>query len=329
MRLLVTGGAGYVGSHVARQLTDGGHEVTVLDNLSTGHAWAVLGGRLVQADLGDRPRVSAVLAQGRFDAVLHFAASIVVPDSVREPLAYYRNNTVNLQALLELCVEHGVQRFVFSSTAAVYGLPETMPVREDALASPINPYGASKLMGEWMLRDTAAAATGLRYVALRYFNVAGADPGGRIGQATANATHLIKVACETALGRRPRLSVFGTDYATADGTAVRDYIHVEDLARAHLMALDFLASGGASEVLNCGYGHGHTVREVIDSVKRISGRDVPTQDAPRRPGDAPVLYADTSRIKRVLGWTPRHDDLDFIVGSALRWERVMMERRKG
>ena len=318
MKILVTGGAGYIGSHVVRQLGEAGHEVVVLDNLSTGHEWAVLSGRLVRADLADAGALEKVFGE-RFDAVMHFAASIVVPESVSEPLKYYRNNTVNLLALLEACTRHGVPRFVFSSTAAVYGLPPGGRVTEESALAPISPYGASKAMSERVLVDVAAA-TGLRYAILRYFNVAGADPGGRIGQASANATHLIKVACETALGRRPEMSIYGTDYPTRDGTCIRDYIHVEDLARAHLAALDHLAGGGASELLNCGYGHGHSVREVVETVRRVSGRPLATRDAPRRPGDPVELVADSTRIRKVLGWQPRHDDLEFIVRTAWDWE---------
>jgi UDP-glucose 4-epimerase len=324
MKILVTGGAGYIGSHVVRQLGEAGHEVVVLDNLSTGHEWAVLSGRLVRADLGDAQAIEKVFGgQASFDAVMHFAASIVVPESVSEPLKYYRNNTANLLALLEACARHGVPRFVFSSTAAVYGLPPGGRVTEESAIAPISPYGASKAMAERVLMDVAAA-TGLRYAILRYFNVAGADPSGRIGQASANATHLIKVACETALGRRPEMSIYGTDYPTRDGTCIRDYIHVEDLARAHLAALDHLAGGGASELFNCGYGHGHSVREVVETVRRVSGRPLATRDAPRRPGDPVELVADSTRIRKVLGWQPRHDDLEFIVRTAWDWE---MSRR--
>jgi UDP-glucose 4-epimerase len=324
MKILVTGGAGYIGSHVVRQLGEAGHDVVVLDDLSTGHEWAVLSGRLVRADLGDREAVRRIVGRHShaddFDAVMHFAASIVVPESVTDPLRYYRNNTVNLLNLLELCVRHRVPRFIFSSTAAVYGLPGTGRVTEEAAVAPISPYGWSKAMSERILMDTFAGMRMPAYVVLRYFNVAGADPQLRIGQASKNASHLIKVACETALGQRPEMPIYGTDYATRDGTCIRDYIHVEDLARAHLAALDHLAAGGASEVLNCGYGHGHTVREVIESVRRVSGRPVPSRDAPRRVGDPVELVADNTRIRRVLGWEPRHDDLDFIVKTAWEWE---------
>jgi UDP-glucose 4-epimerase len=327
MKILVTGGAGYIGSHVVRQLGEQGHELVVLDNLSTGHAWAVLSGRLVRMELADEPALARLMEAERFDAVMHFAASIVVPESVAEPLKYYRNNTANLLRLLALCAEQGVGKFIFSSTAAVYGLPGTALVGEEAPTAPINPYGASKAMSERMLMDLGAASK-LRYVILRYFNVAGADPQLRIGQASANATHLIKVACETALGRRPQMQIYGTDYPTPDGTCIRDYIHVDDLARAHLDALAYLDRGGANTVLNCGYGHGYSVREVLEAVRRVSGRPVRAEEAPRRPGDAVSLVADSARIRSVLGWKPQHDNLDFIVDTAWRWEQHYAQRQK-
>ncbi len=321
MRLLVTGGAGYIGSHVTRQLVEAGHAVTVLDNLSSGYRWATLGAPLVQADVADVARLDQVLGEGRFDAVLHFAAHIVVPESVADPLKYYANNTRNTLGLLQALTRHGVRRLVFSSTAAVYGNPDLIPVPETAPLLPINPYGASKLMSERMISDLAATGA-LQHVTLRYFNVAGAEPGGRLGQATPLATHLIKVACELACGKRERIDVFGTDYPTVDGTCVRDYIHVEDLARAHVLALDHLASGGDSLTLNCGYGHGYSVREVLAAVQRQIGRSLAVHDADRRFGDPAALVADSQGIRAALGWQPQHDDLDFIVATALAWERT-------
>lgn len=323
MKLLVTGGAGYIGSHVVRQLAEAGHEVVVYDNLSTGHAWAVLGADLVEGDLADARRLRSLFEAHRFDGVLHFAASIVVPESVTEPLRYYANNTRNTLDLLALVDRFRVPHFVFSSTAAVYGMPAVSKVDESAPLVPINPYGASKMMSERMLIDLGAASP-LRYVSLRYFNVAGADPQGRIGQSTPNATHLIKVACQTALGQRERLSVFGTDYDTPDGTCVRDYIHVEDLAKAHVMALDYLEKGGESRVLNCGYGHGYSVREVVGVVREVSGVDFTAQEVGRRAGDPAALVADSTRIREVLGWTPDYDDLRAIVSHAYAWEQKMV-----
>ena len=322
MRLLVTGGAGYIGSHVTRQLVEAGHQVTVYDNLCSGFRWATLGAPLVEADLADTARLDATLAAGRFEAVLHFAAHIVVPESVADPLKYYANNTRNTLGLLQALVRHGVRRLVFSSTAAVYGTPERIPVSETAPLLPINPYGASKLMSERMIADLAATGA-LEHVTLRYFNVAGADPGGRLGQATPAATHLIKVACELACGKRERIDVFGTDYPTPDGTCVRDYIHVEDLARAHVLALDHLAGGGESLTLNCGYGHGYSVREVLAAVERQHGQALAVRDTDRRPGDPAALVADSTRIRSALGWRPQYDDLDFIVRTALDWERSL------
>jgi UDP-glucose 4-epimerase len=329
MTILVTGGAGYIGSHMAYMLADAGEHVIVLDNLSTGFEWAVPKGvPLVAGETGDQSRVAALIAEHRVDTIIHFAASIVVPDSVRDPLGYYQNNTVSSRALLEVAVNSGVRRFIFSSTAAVYGNPDSVPVGEDAALAPMSPYGNSKLMTEMMLKDVGAAYD-LTYVILRYFNVAGADPAKRTGQSTVGATHLIKVAVEAALGMRPKLDVYGTDYNTPDGTCIRDYIHVTDLAGAHMAALTHLRSGGGSATFNCGYGHGYSVLEVVDSVKRVSGRDFKAAMAPRRPGDPATIVADSARIRAQLGWAPRFDNLDTIVEHALEWERRLEKLRSG
>jgi UDP-glucose 4-epimerase len=328
MTILVTGGAGYIGSHMVHELNDAGEPVVVLDNLSTGFRFLVPGKvPFVVGSTGDRKLVEETIARYRVDAIIHFAASIVVPDSVADPLGYYSNNTMNTCALLDTAIKAGVRQFIFSSTAAVYGNAETVPVREDAATAPISPYGTSKLMSEIMLHD-AGAAHGLRFVVLRYFNVAGADPKLRTGQSTPAATHLIKVACEAALGKRAKLDVFGTDYPTPDGTCIRDYIHVSDLARAHSAALAYLRRGGASATFNCGYGHGASVREVIESVKRASGRDFPVEIAKRRPGDPPALVADVSRIRSTLDWRPQFEDLDTVVAHALAWERRLPGRQE-
>jgi UDP-glucose 4-epimerase len=319
--ILITGGAGYIGSHVARQLGEQGERVVVLDNLCTGFASSVLHGQLVRGSVGDKELVSRTLKEHEVDSVIHFAAHTIVPESVSDPLKYYGNNTCQTRNLLECCAEHGIKHFIFSSTAAVYGIPSHGgAARESDPLAPINPYGTSKLMSEWMLRDLSAA-TSLRHVALRYFNVAGCDPETRIGQSTRKATLLIKVACEAAVGRRPHVSIFGTDYPTPDGTGVRDYIHVEDLANAHLAALVHLRRGGESLTLNCGYGHGYSVREVLDTVQRIAGTKLVIKEEPRRAGDPPTLIADASRIGQLLGWKPQFDDLEFIVKTALAWER--------
>ena len=324
--ILVTGGAGYIGSHVVLQLVAAGENVIVLDDLSAGFAEAVLDAKLVVGDVGDGALVSALLAEYGIDTVLHFAARTIVPESVADPLRYYGNNTCATRSLLTCCAAAGVRHFVFSSTAAVYGMTPDGIAREDTPTAPINPYGTSKLMSEWMLRDLSAAG-GPRYVALRYFNVAGCDRAGRIGQSTRNATLLFKVACETAVGTRSHVTIFGTDYPTADGTGVRDYIHVEDLARAHLDALRYLRDGGASTTLNCGYGHGYSVRDVLAAVSRANGSAVSTVELPRRPGDPPSIVADARRIREVLGWAPRCDDLDLIASTALAWERKLAARR--
>lgn len=320
--ILVTGGAGYIGSHVVRQLREAGERVVVLDDLSTGFREAVLDAPLVVGQVGDEALVERVLAEHAVGTVMHFAARTIVPESVADPLRYYGNNTAQTRSLLDRCVKAGVKHFVFSSTAAVYGVPGDGRVREDSPTQPINPYGSSKLMSEWMLRDLDAIGA-LRHVVLRYFNVAGSDPQARIGQSTKNATLLFKVACEVALGRRAQLSVFGSDYPTPDGTGVRDYIHVEDLAAAHLQALDYLRRGGASTTLNCGYGHGYSVREVIAAVERAHGAPLAVLEQPRRAGDPPSLVADASRAGEVLGWRPRYDDIDLIARTALAWERKL------
>ena len=318
--ILVTGGAGYIGSHVVQQLSTRGERVVVIDNLVSGFREAVRGAELVVGNVGDRSLVAQILAEHRVGSVLHFAAHTVVPESVRDPLKYYGNNTCNTRNLLACCAEAGIRQFLFSSTAAVYGMPASGVADEDTPTQPINPYGMSKLMSETMLRDLSATGA-MRHVILRYFNVAGCDPQGRIGQSTPNATLLLKVACEHAVGKRDSLSIFGTDYDTPDGTGIRDYIHVEDLAAAHLRALDHLRADGESLTLNCGYGHGYSVREVIDTVRRVSGRELNVIEQPRREGDSPMLIARADRLRSLLGWEPRHDDLEFIVRTALAWER--------
>jgi UDP-glucose 4-epimerase len=324
MAILITGGAGYIGSHVLRQLHERGREeLIVLDNLSTGFRSAVGAGRLIVGDTGDRELVERLLREHGVTTVMHFAAHTIVPESVADPLKYYGNNTCSTRNLLQCCQAAGVKEFVFSSTAAVYGIPAGGVASEDSPTQPINPYGASKLMSEWMLRDLGAA-TNLTYVVLRYFNVAGSDPGGRIGQSTLNATLLTKVACETAVGKRPHVSIFGTDYPTNDGTGVRDYIHVEDLAAAHLMALDYLRAGGSSKTLNCGYGHGYSVREVIAAVNRLHGQPIRALEGPRRAGDPPTLVARAEQIRQVLGWSPKFDNLESIVATQLAWEQRLL-----
>ncbi len=320
--ILVTGGAGYIGSHVVRQLGEAGEQVVVLDDLSTGFRQAVLHGELVVGNTGDAECLKSISSRFEIDTIMHFAAHTVVPESVADPLKYYRNNTAASRTLLEWALESGVEHFVFSSTAAVYGLPEDGVAAESSPTAPINAYGTSKLMTEWMLRDVAAVNP-LRYVALRYFNVAGSDPEARIGQSTPKATLLTKVACEAAVGKRDHVAIYGTDYPTPDGTGVRDYIHVEDLADAHLKSLDYLRRGGESTILNCGYGHGYSVREVITMVEKVADHPIAQKDAARRPGDPPTLVAEATRIRTVLDWTPRYDDLQAIVTSSLRWEEKL------
>ena len=323
--LLISGGAGYIGGHVVRQLSEAGYRVVVYDNLSTGAAATLIHGEaLVDADLSDEALMEKTLRDYQVRTVLHFAASIIAPESVSKPLDYYGNNTCNTMRLLKACVKTGVEKFIFSSTAAVYGMPESGIAAEDSPTLPINPYGTSKLMSEWMLRDTALAH-GLRYAALRYFNVAGADPRARMGQRIKDATHLIKVCCQAALGLRSSVSIYGTDYPTPDGTGIRDYIHIEDLASAHLSALSHLEKGGESLTVNVGYGRGSSVREVIDVVHRVTGVRFPVVEDARRPGDPAMLVARANRIREELDWSPRYADLETIVADAWRWEQRSAE----
>jgi len=333
--VLVTGGAGYIGSHTVRRLIAEGQRVVVLDDFSTGQRWAVPAEAvLVAGDAGDQALVGVLIEQHAVGAVVNFAGSIVVPESVSDPLKYYRNNAGASRNLIEVCVHKGVEKFVFSSSAAVYGIPDRQPVAESAPLRPINPYGTTKLITEWMLRDVVASleqrgavkGASFRYAALRYFNVAGASLDGTLGQATPAATHLIKVACEAACGLRDKITVFGTDYPTPDGTCIRDYIHVEDLARAHLDALAYLDAGGASDAFNCGYGRGFSVRQVLQAVQEAAGIKLPVQDGSRRAGDPPELIAESSRIRNVLGWKPAHDDLEVICATAYQWEKNFRNR---
>ena len=324
-KILVTGGAGYIGSHVVRQLGDVGQNVIVLDNLSTGFEAAVTAGELIIGDTGDAALLDRAFDQHEIDTVMHFAAHTIVPESIADPLKYYANNTASSRTLLERAHAHGVKHFVFSSSAAVYGIPPDGKAAESTPTRPINPYGSSKLMTEWMLRDLANAG-GPNYVSLRYFNVAGCDSTGKIGQSTPKATLLVKVACEAAVGRRTGVQIFGTDYSTPDGTCLRDYIHVEDLAAAHLDALDYLRDGGKSATLNCGYGHGYSVREVLAAVEKANGEPLNVSEQPRRAGDPPALIAVAGKIRSLLGWTPKFDDLDTIVRTSLEWERKIADQ---
>ena len=325
--VLVTGGAGYIGSHAVLALKDAGHQPVVIDNLTTGFRWALPANvPFHEGDIADESLVARIIVDHSIEAIMHFAGSIIVPESVEDPLKYYRNNTANSRSLIESAITGAVKHFIFSSTAATYGIPQVSPVREDTPTLPINPYGLSKLMTEYMLRDVAAAHD-FNYCALRYFNVAGADPQGRTGQSTAGATHLIKVAVETALGKRSHVSVFGTDYDTDDGTGVRDYIHVSDLAAAHVIALENLfADPERSHVLNCGYGHGYSVLQVLDAVDRVTNLQIQRQLQGRRAGDPDSLVSDNSEIKARFGWQPQYDDLDVIVSHALQWERKLGEQ---
>jgi UDP-glucose 4-epimerase len=320
LKILVTGGAGYIGSHVVKALGEKNYDIVVYDNLSYGHDWAVLYGRLIKGDLGDKAFLRDVFRDERFDAVMHFAAFIVVDESVKDPLKYYRNNFVNTLNLIETCIEYRVSKFIFSSTAAVYGIPQKIPVDENEALLPINPYGESKVMVEKVLRDLSNMSD-FRYISLRYFNVAGADGLTRIGQAREDATHLITVSIRTALGLRDHLDIYGTDYPTPDGTCIRDYIHVDDLADAHILALESLNSKMKSSIYNCGYGHGYSVKEVVNKVKEVTGVDFKVNYTDRRPGDPPILIADSSKILRELGWKPKYDDLGYIIRTALNWEK--------
>jgi UDP-glucose 4-epimerase len=323
-KILVTGGAGYIGSHVLNQLKMlAEHDVTIIDNLSTGKREAILYGELVVGDVGDDAFLQKILSSQKFEAVIHFAGSVVVPESVSNPLKYYLNNTINSFKLLNACIKHGVNKFIFSSTAAVYGSLEDGIASEETATNPESPYGRTKLMTEWMLQDVAQAHPEFNYVILRYFNVAGASLDGLIGQSTPQATHLLKVACESATGKRPGMQIFGTDYDTKDGTCIRDFIHVDDLARAHVCALNYLAQGNKSVTLNCGYGQGLTVSEMIATTKRLSGVDFKVELAPRRAGDCPVVMSEAKKIREVLGWVPQNNNIDVIVKSALEWEKKL------
>src|SRR4051812_37628913 len=329
MTVLVTGGAGYIGSHMVHALVEAGESVVVIDNLSTGFStYLPEGVPLFIGDVADENLVEGVIAAHGIDAIIHFAGSVVVPESMRDPLTYYRNNTMATRNLLNVAVKTGVRRFIFSSTAAVYGNPDSTPVAEDAPTRPLSPYGSSKLMTEIMLHDIAPAY-GMDFVVLRYFNVAGADPLGRTGLATIGATHLLKIAVEAATGQRSKIDVFGTDYPTPDGSCIRDFIHVSDLVQAHRAALSYLREGGASTTLNCGYGRGYSVLETIEAVRRASGRNFAVQYAPRRDGDIMTMIADTARIRATLDWTPLHDDLETIARHALAWEEKLARERHG
>jgi UDP-glucose 4-epimerase len=329
MTVLVTGGAGYIGSHMVRALVEAGESVVVVDNLSTGFsAFLPEGVPLFIGDAADENLVEGAIAAHKVESIVHFAGSVVVPESMRDPLGYYRNNAMTTRSLLNVAVKCGVNRFIFSSTAAVYGNPDQMPVPEHAPTRPLSPYGSSKLMAEIMLHDVASAH-GMNYVVLRYFNVAGADPQARTGLATVGATHLLKIAVEAATGQRAKIDVFGTDYPTPDGSCIRDFIHVSDLAQAHLAALAHLRGGGASTTLNCGYGRGYSVLKAIEAVRRVSARNFAVQYAPRRAGDIMTMVADTSRIRKLLDWTPKYDDLDTIAAHALAWEEKLLRERHG
>ena len=326
MNILVTGGAGYIGSHVVKQLGEQSeHNITILDNLVTGFEESILYGKFINVDLSDYERVEKIFEENKFDAIIHFAASLVVPESVSDPLKYYLNNTANTANIIRLCVKYGVNKFIFSSTAAVYGEPsmDKIPVNEQSETAPINPYGSSKLMSEIVLKDTSKAYKDFNYVALRYFNVAGSSVDGKIGQSTKDATLLIKVAAQAAAGKREKLYIFGDDYPTKDGTCIRDYIHVEDLASAHLRALEYLQDNNQSNLFNCGYGHGFSVNEVLDTMKKVTGVDFTVQMQDRRAGDPAALISDNSKITQIMKWVPKYDDLELICKTAYEWEKKL------
>lgn len=327
-KLLVTGGAGYIGSHIVRDLGERGYDPIVYDNLSTGNRDAVLCGQLIHGDLNDHKLLSEIIKTHAIKSVIHFAAYIVVNESVSFPLKYYQNNFVNSCNLIKTCIDQNVENFVFSSTAAVYGIPNTIPIDEQTELKPINPYGTSKMFTELMLRDVARANQTFNYIALRYFNVAGADRSNRIGQNYKNPTHLITLALKTALGEFPELKIFGTDYDTPDGTAIRDYIHVDDLSEAHLLALEYLKTNRKSEIFNCGYGKGYSVLEVVNGVKKITQIDIKTENSMRRAGDPPILVADSQFIQKKLNWKPKYNDLHYIIKTAWEWEKKLKESRQ-
>ncbi|WP_417337238.1 UDP-glucose 4-epimerase GalE [Halobacteriovorax marinus] len=322
-KVLITGGAGYIGSHVVNLLKNSNHELMIYDNLSTGRLKSVVSGKFIKGDLEDLEKLEGLISSEKFDACIHFAGSIIVPESVTDPLKYYYNNTKNTLDLINLCVKFKVNNFIFSSTAAVYGMSEDGICSEDSSLNPISPYGKTKLMSEWMLEDLAKANQDFNYVALRYFNVAGASLDGMVGQCSPHSTHLIKLACEAVLGKKEKLFIFGNDYETKDGTCIRDYIHTDDLALAHGKALDYLLNGGDSQVLNCGYGEGYSVKEVVETVKSVSGVNFPVEIAPRRSGDPAMLVSKAERIREILNWSPRYNDLELIVRTALEWERKL------